>query len=147
MVFFLNGAQMGADCNGGGCELQKGAYNWLCKFGKQAEKAMARDLKEKIKLLHMRRGLAAERQKEAGRLLVKWDWQSYPCPHCQQQGLVYDGSVIWSNGPRPPRGLATKAGFPGYRRADFEVAHYFHCGRCGTNFYDQGLGRPGLRVE
>jgi hypothetical protein len=96
-------------------------------------------VKGKIELWRLGQRLAAERQQKDTRPPAPWHKQT-PCPKCGRPGLVYDGSVIWSNGPRPGRELASKGGFPAYRRADFEKAHYFHCDGCGTNYYDGGLG-------
>ena len=66
----------------------------------------------------------------------KWEWETYPCPDCEQETLEYDGSVKWSHGPRPGRKLATRGTVGFSPRADFEIAHYFHCGKCKTKFYD-----------
>ncbi len=66
----------------------------------------------------------------------KWEWRKEPCPQCGQRALEYDGSVGWSEGPRPGRKLATKEPLGFSSRADFEAAHYFHCTNCGAEFYD-----------
>ncbi len=81
-------------------------------------------------------------------LRPKWDWQSHPCPECGQQALEYDGSVKWSHGSRPGRTLATKKPIGFSPRADFEIAHYFHCTACGAAFYDAvDSYRPYLHLE
>jgi hypothetical protein len=62
--------------------------------------------------------------------------------------LEYDGSVKWRSGPRPGRALATKGPVGFSPRADFDIAHYFHCAGCETQFYDPVDGRrPRLFVE
>ncbi len=78
----------------------------------------------------------------------KWDWATYPCPECGEQTLEYDGSVKWRSGPRPGRELATRGPVGLSPRADFEIAHYFHCVGCETKFYDPvHSSRPRLFVE
>lgn len=78
----------------------------------------------------------------------KWDWSTYPCPECGQQALEYDGSVKWRSGPRPGRKLATKKPIGFSPRADFDIAHYFHCENCGAKLYDaMDSYRPYLSIE
>ena len=59
-----------------------------------------------------------------------------PCPVCAEPRLVYDGSVRWRSGPRPPRSLATKGSLGTSPRADYENAHYLHCQNCATKLID-----------
>jgi hypothetical protein len=59
-----------------------------------------------------------------------------PCPVCGEYQLVYDGSVRWRSGTRPPRSLATKGPMGFSPRADYENAHYLHCQSCETKFID-----------
>ena len=78
----------------------------------------------------------------------KWDVNTQPCPKCNRTSLVFDGSVKWRSGPRPPRELATKGCLGSSPRADFDVAHYLHCANCLARFYDLVDGRkPRLQVE
>lgn len=78
----------------------------------------------------------------------KWDVQSQPCPKCSRLELVFDGSVKWRSGPRPPRELAATSQIATSPRADFEMAHYFHCAHCSTCFYDPLDGhKPHLILE
>ena len=66
----------------------------------------------------------------------RYEWETHPCPECGRETLEYDGSVKWGHGPRPGRDLATKGPVGFSPRADFEIAHYFHCEECGMEFYD-----------
>jgi hypothetical protein len=78
----------------------------------------------------------------------KWEWRTHPCPECGQEALVYDGSVKWRSGPQPGRELATLGPLGFSPRADYEIAHYFHCAGCGVALYDPVDGRrPYLYVE
>jgi hypothetical protein len=78
----------------------------------------------------------------------KWEWKTHPCPKCGENTLEYDGSVKWRSGPRPGRNLATKRPVGFSPRADFEIAHYFHCASCERGFYDPvDTRRPRLFVE
>jgi len=78
-----------------------------------------------------------------------WNWERYPCPVCGEQAIVYDGSVKWRSGDRPPRSLATKKELGFSPRADYELAHYFHCAHCGTPLVDflDDRYEPHFRVE
>ncbi len=69
------------------------------------------------------------------------------CPKCGQQSLVYDGTLVWRSGPRPPRELArTTVGF--LPRADYELERLYHCLHCGAEFYaDVEQRQPHLYEE
>jgi hypothetical protein len=61
--------------------------------------------------------------------------RTYPCPKCEENHLVYDGMLVWRNGPRPPRKLARKqVGFS--PRADYERERIYHCKNCKAEFYE-----------
>jgi hypothetical protein len=78
----------------------------------------------------------------------RWDVNAQPCPNCGEKALVYDGSVKWRSGSRPPRSLATKGSLGSSPRADFEIVHYLHCANCQTHYYDYINGRkPQLTVD
>ena len=80
--------------------------------------------------------------------LVWWLEAEQFCPECGEQKLHYDGSVKWRSGPPPGRSLATTEPVGFSPRADFEIAHYFHCASYGTLFYDPVDGsRPYLSIE
>lgn len=78
----------------------------------------------------------------------KWKIEDVPCPVCGQNTLVYDGSVKWRSGSRPPRLLARKDSLGSSPRADFEIAHYLHCTNCSTLLYDyMDIDEARLHIE